>query len=332
MRFRGVKKSSQRRRPFSTDRFIEDVADNGAVVTSGAALVAGTAWLFADPELDRALDYLFVDEAGQVALANLIAMGTCAKNIVLLGDQMQLQQPIQGVHPGHSGRVGARIPARGAGDDPDGPRGVPRHHLAHARRCLPLHFGGGLRRTAPSPPGQPEPAATVEAQCARGAPAHGHSVLSRWISRGCSQRSVEEASDRAGAVFEPARTASPRQGRAEHSGRRENILVVAPYNMQVNLLKQMLPGVARVSAPSTSSRGRRPKSVIVSMATSSGEDLPRNIEFLYSKNRLNVAVSRARSLALLVANPRLMAIKCRTVEQMELVNTLCWVHEYACAL
>ncbi len=102
VRFRGVKKSTSEE-TFLNGQIIEDVADNGAVVTSGAALVAGTAWLFADPELDRALDYLFVDEAGQVALANLIAMGTCAKNIVLLGDQMQLQQPIQGVHPGHSG-------------------------------------------------------------------------------------------------------------------------------------------------------------------------------------------------------------------------------------
>ncbi len=111
----------------------------------------------------------------------------------------------------------------------------------------------------------------------------------------------------------------------------ENILVVAPYNMQVNLLKQMLPGVARVGTIDKF-QGQEAEVVIVSLATSSGEDLPRFMEFLYSKNRLNVALSRARSLALLVANPRLMAIKCRTVEQMELVNTLCWVHEYACAL
>ena len=67
------------------------------------------------------------------------------------------------------------------------------------------------------------------------------------------------------------------------------------------------------------------------MATSSGDELPRYLEFLYSKNRLNVALSRARSVALLVANPRLMAIKCQTVEQIELDNTLCWVHEYALA-
>ena len=66
-------------------------------------LMGGTAWLFSDPRADQQFDYLFVDEAGQVSVANLAAIGTCAKNIVLLGDQMQLGQPIQGTHPGRSG-------------------------------------------------------------------------------------------------------------------------------------------------------------------------------------------------------------------------------------
>ncbi len=66
-------------------------------------LAAGTAWLFSHPGMEEALDYLFVDEAGQVATANLVAMTTSARNIVLLGDQMQLGQPIQGDHPGESG-------------------------------------------------------------------------------------------------------------------------------------------------------------------------------------------------------------------------------------
>ena len=65
------------------------------------------------------------------------------------------------------------------------------------------------------------------------------------------------------------------------------------------------------------------------MMTSSAEDFPRNIEFLYSKNRLNVAVSRAQCLAVVVANPELLEIPCSTVEQMKLVNTFCWLNEYA---
>jgi uncharacterized protein len=61
------------------------------------------------------------------------------------------------------------------------------------------------------------------------------------------------------------------------------------------------------------------------MTTSSEHDLPRFMEFLYSKNRLNVAISRARCTAIVIASPALMAIRCRTPEQMALVNTLCWV-------
>jgi uncharacterized protein len=94
--------------------------------------------------------------------------------------------------------------------------------------------------------------------------------------------------------------------------------------MQVNKLKQALPERARVGTVDKF-QGQEAEVVIISMATSSGEDQPRNIEFLYSKNRLNVAVSRAKCLAILIANPALMEIACKAPEQMALVNTLCWV-------
>jgi uncharacterized protein len=76
-------------------------------------------------------------------------------------------------------------------------------------------------------------------------------------------------------------------------------------------------------------QGQEAEVVIISMTTSSGDDLPRHIEFLYSKNRLNVAISRARCLAVLIVNPALMAIRCKTPEQMALVNTLCWARDYS---
>jgi uncharacterized protein len=105
-----------------------------------------------------------------------------------------------------------------------------------------------------------------------------------------------------------------------------DILVVAPYNMQVNLLKVILPDGARVGTVDKF-QGQEAEVVIVSMATSSGEYLPRHIEFLYSKNRLNVAISRAKCLAIFIANPALMAIRCSTPEEMALVNTLCWIQQ-----
>jgi uncharacterized protein len=96
--------------------------------------------------------------------------------------------------------------------------------------------------------------------------------------------------------------------------------------MQVNLLKKILPDGARVGTVDKF-QGQEAPVVIVSMATSSGDYLPRFIEFLYSKNRLNVAISRAKSLALFIANPALMAIRCSIPQEMALVNTLCWVQE-----
>ena len=110
-----------------------------------------------------------------------------------------------------------------------------------------------------------------------------------------------------------------------------DVLVVAPYNAQVNLLRAELPPDARVGTIDKF-QGQEAQVVLVSMTTSSAEDLPRNIEFLYDKNRLNVAVSRAKCLAVVVASPQLLHIHCNSPAQIELVNTLCWLREYADSL
>jgi hypothetical protein len=102
LHFRGIKKSSYEEQ-FLDGSIIEDTTDNAEAAEGGHVLIAGTAWLFAREELDQQLDYLFIDEAGQVSLANTIAMGVSANNIVLVGDQMQLSQPLKGSHPGRSG-------------------------------------------------------------------------------------------------------------------------------------------------------------------------------------------------------------------------------------
>jgi uncharacterized protein len=108
----------------------------------------------------------------------------------------------------------------------------------------------------------------------------------------------------------------------------QNILIVTPYNLQVHLLTKLLGKDARIGTVDKF-QGQEAEVVMFSMATSSEEDLPRNMEFLFSRNRLNVAISRAKCLSLMVANPALMNIVCKTPEQMSLVNTLCWLKEYA---
>jgi superfamily I DNA and/or RNA helicase len=96
----------------------------------------------------------------------------------------------------------------------------------------------------------------------------------------------------------------------------------------VNLLKQVLPDDARVGTVDKF-QGQEAPVCLISMATSSGEEMPRNIEFLFSVNRLNVAVSRAMALAIIFASPRLLNVPVSTIEQMRLVNALCAVAEYS---
>jgi uncharacterized protein len=108
----------------------------------------------------------------------------------------------------------------------------------------------------------------------------------------------------------------------------EDILVVSPYNMQVNTLRNRLPEGARVGTVDKF-QGQEAAVVLISMATSSGDDMPRQIEFLYSRNRLNVAISRARCLAVIVASSRLLETSCSTIQQLRLVNALCWAKNFA---
>jgi hypothetical protein len=135
---------------------------------------------------------------------------------------------------------------------------------------------------------------------------------------GCRQDSREEAEI---VAREVARL------RAAGVAARE-IMVVAPYNAQVNLLRELLPDDVTVGTVDKF-QGQEADVVLYSMASSSGEDVPRGLEFLLSRNRLNVAISRARCLAYLVASPRLLEVNCRTIPQMKLANALCRFVEVA---
>jgi uncharacterized protein len=148
---------------------------------------------------------------------------------------------------------------------------------------------------------------------------------------GCSQRSDEEADLIQRIYADLLRSRYVDRTGKEHEMTVENILVVAPYNLQVNRLKQVLPAGARVGTVDKF-QGQEAEAVLVSMTTSSGEYLPRDIDFLYSKNRLNVAISRARCWAGVVANPALLEVNVSSPVQMALVNTLCWVEEFSTQL
>lgn len=321
--FRGAKKSSGADQQLQGS-IIQDVSSN-EFNWSDMDLVAGTAWLFARPEFDQTLDYLFVDEAGQVAVANLMAMGLSARNLVLLGDQMQLGQPIQGSHPGDSGQSALEFLL---GDEaviaPD--RGIFldttwRMHPDVCRFISEAVYQGQLRS---------EDSTRHQRLLLRdGADPDLMPTGIRFIPQshqGCGQRSEEEAL-RVKALYENLLKQGFRDSAGrEHDMTPDDILVLSPWNMQVNLLKRHLPDGARVGTVDKF-QGQEAQTVIVSMATSSGEELPRDIEFLFSRNRLNVSISRARSLAIVIASPELLNVSCNTTEQMALVNTLCWLKD-----
>jgi len=326
VRFRGIKKSSIEEQ-FFEGRQIGDTLDNEAATKGGHQLIAGTAWLFARLDLDQALDYLFIDEAGQVSLANVLAMGVCARNVVLVGDQMQLSQPIQGAHPGGSGISGL-------------------DHLLGGMATVPLDRGIFLAVTWRMHPDicrfisdavydsrLKSDQSTLQQRidvAGMGDPALAPTGI-RFVAvehSGHAQKSPPEA-ERLKQAFAAA---LGKEWINQHGERKtiglNDILVVSPYNMQVNHLRDILPEGARVGTVDKF-QGQEAAVVLISMTTSSGDDMPRNIEFLYSRNRLNVAISRARCLSVVFASPRLLEIPCNTIEQMQLVNTLCWVKDYA---
>jgi uncharacterized protein len=326
LRFRGAKKSSTEEQQLK-GAMIEDLAKNEEIHDGHYELIGGTAWLFARPEFDQYLDYLFIDEAGQVSLANVVAMGTCARNIVLVGDQMQLSQPIQGVHPGDSGRSALEFVLGDAATVPPD-RGIflpvtRRMHPDVCRFISEAVYEGRLHAEGSN--------AVQGIVLGAGAdPALRTSGIS-WVPvvhEDCSQKSVAEAAR----IREMYRNLleqrwTDREGVTAAIGV-QDILVVTPYNMQVNLLKSVLPAGARVGTVDKF-QGQEAAAVLVSMTTSTAEDISRGVEFLYSQNRLNVAISRARCLAVVVASPRLLEAPCNSIEQMKLVNTLCFVKAYA---
>jgi predicted RecB family nuclease len=281
-------------------------------------LVAGTAWLYSREEVDGLLDTLVVDEAGQFSLADAVACGTSARRLVLLGDPLQLAQVTQGVHPGRSD---ASVLEHVIGEDetiaPELGVFLEETRRLHPEVCSFISealYGGRLR---------------PEASCGRRATSAGMGV--RWLAvshEGNRTDSPEEVEAIRVAIGQLAgHTFTNEEGETrnlEHT----DIMVVAPYNAQVRLLREGLPDGVQVGTVDKF-QGREAVVAFYSMASSSGEDVPRGLDFLLSRNRLNVAVSRAQCLAYVVCSPRLLEVDCRTVEHLRLANALCLFAEHA---
>ena len=247
---------------------------------------------------------------------------------MLLGDPQQLEQPIKGSHP-----EGVEASALG--------------HMLAGRLTIPDHLGIFLPvtwRLAPSIAsltselfyeGRLTSKPGLENQRLAGTGDLGLDGNGLWLCPvehdGNRSSSIEEIEVIAGLV---TRLLEGSVAWINEKGETatlvgDDVLVVAPYNAQVSRLAERLaPTGARVGTVDKF-QGQEAPVVIYSMATSRPEDAPRGMEFLYSLNRLNVATSRARCAAIVVANPRLFEPECRTPRQMKLANALCRFREVA---
>jgi uncharacterized protein len=290
-------------------------------------LVGGTAWVFSRPEVAGEFDYLFVDEASQVSLANLVGMAPAARNIVLIGDQMQLNQPLQGAHPGESGlSVLEYLLGDARSVSPD--RGIFLSSTWRMRQevCrfvsdafydgrLDPHPNNALREI------QADAAFRSRFQRTSGL------VYLPSAHEGNTYQCLREAELVRDLVRELCRQTLILPGTSPRALEPDDILVVAPYNLQVRTIRAMIPGI-RVGTVDKF-QGQQAPVVIYSMTSSEGDSSPRGIEFLFSGNRLNVAISRAQILAVIVGSPKLVRTRCSTVQRMKLLNVFCRAVETA---
>jgi predicted RecB family nuclease len=289
-----------------------------AILDAGTAnLAAGTSWLWASGRMTGAVDVLFVDEAGQMSLANVVAMSRAASSIVLLGDPQQLDQPLKGSHPPGADRSAlAHVLADDATMRPD--RGLFlektwRLHPDLTRFTSEVFYEGRLE----SQPDLARQRVDGKSVVAGAGPRFVPQSTAGYDNE--SPPEAEAVAQLVRAIVEGGSTWTDDKGRV-CPVTWDDVLIVAPYNAQVGAIKRLLPS-ARVGTVDKFQGQQAPVSVY-SMTTSAPELAPRGMEFLYSRNRLNVATSRARCVAVVVASPELLRVRARTPRQMRLANAL----------
>ena len=266
---------------------------------------------------DDPVDYLFVDEASQVALANLIVVTGAANNIILMGDQMQLEQPIQGTHPEPAGKSALEFMLKGQSViSSDQGVFLERTYRMHPNVCKPLSeivYEGRLqadKQTAKQSINLSVPKLVTQST----------GILSIPVRHQYNTQSSVEEVLQVQQLVDELKTGSFTNNKGQtHPITDDDILIVAPYNMQVNLLKEKLTGNLKIGTIDKF-QGQEAPVVIISMAVSDVAESRRGLDFIFDIHRLNVAVSRAQALAIIVGNEGLEQCQVSTFGQMEKVG------------
>lgn len=330
--FLGVKKATKDE-PETQYHGAHFVNDEKTLARDDADLVAGTAWAFGAAAMDQRLDYLFIDEAGQVSLPAAIAVMTSAHNVVLLGDPLQLSQV---THTDHPGDVGASVLEHLLDGDlrpiaPDHGVLLTDSYRMHPDVCAfisGLLYEGKLQ----SAPGR-------ERQAVNSPGLRGTGLRYRPVRHDFNNvRSPEEARVVADEIEQLLRGTVTDIDGVTRPLLPDDIIVVAPYNAHVRCIRRELdlrPGCEGVQVGTVDKfQGREAYVVFFATAASSPEDASRGVSFIFDRQRFNVAISRARALAVLVGSPDLLAHRCSSVEDVRVANGVCRFIELAepCAL
>jgi len=294
--------------------------DNAAAETGDFNLISGNAWLFAREGMVNRLDYLFIDEAGQTSLSDAIAVAPSAANVVLLGDPMQLAQVSQGIHSENAGRsVLEHLLAQRATVSED--RGI----LLNMSYRMQPDISSYISQTMYDDRLFADPKSSPNRVNSAGLCGSGLRYLP-VAHVGNGRESLQEAERIVAEIEYLVHGTFVRQDEGAAPLTEHDILVVTPYNAQRKRIESGLRAAGRHNVrvgTVDKFQGQQAPVVFYSMATSTGDDVPRNMEFLFEKNRFNVAVSRAQCLSVLVCSPQLLDVRCNHVEQMALVNIVC---------
>jgi len=335
---RAIRKIESKEKPvIDPTGFVTEVTDNtdvdDALQLITHQIAAGTAWLFSRPAMPE-LDIVFIDEAGQMSLANALAIATSARSVVLVGDPQQLAQPGKGAHPILPEPADELFPIASAASALE--------HVLAGRATIPPDEGIFLDVSFRM---HPDIRKFISEAMYDGRLENADHCRNRMITLANGQREtgirwcpVEHLGNKTSAAEEveaikkivrqfDGGTLTDKSGHSRPTEARNDIMVVTPYNSQANDLRRELPNL-RVGTIDKF-QGLEAPIVIVSLVASTSEDVPRGLEFLYSANRLNVAVSRAKTLCIVVGSPQLLAAKCNSVKQLQLVNVLCKYAEMA---
>ena len=318
-KFEGFKKSSKEVDKFNGKNIRESCIE---LVTKNCLIYAGTAWLFSDARLDQKLDYVFIDEAGQVSLANSIAIATTTKNIVLIGDQMQLSQPIKGIHSKNSGKSSLNFLLEDHDTIPRN-RGIFLDKTRRLNEKICKYVSDSFYESRLKPH-----AITYERKVSLSLKDIGNEGIYYLPAShsDCTQKSDEE-SKTIKKYFDKIKGQEITEGVKKSKITNDDVMVVAPFNMQVNHLTKVLGKGSRVGTIDKF-QGQEAKVVFISMTSSDPENIPRHKEFFFSRNRLNVAISRAECVAVILFNPNLLLTHCQKINEMRLVNNFCKLLKY----